>query len=80
MRKGIPITPVEKIEKVKRGDKATGTTTTFKFDETIFKEEAEFRFDTLMNRFREMAFVTRGVFITLRDERPSCPPRDEFLF
>jgi hypothetical protein len=31
-----------------------------------------------MNRFREMAFVTSGVFMTLRDERVAHP-RDEFL-
>ncbi|NIP28791.1 MAG: DNA topoisomerase IV subunit B, partial [Phycisphaerae bacterium] len=78
--KGIPITPVEMIEKVKRGDKETGTVTQFKFDDTIFKEEAEFRFETLMNRFREMAFVTRGVYITLRDERPSPTREMSFYF
>lgn len=78
--RGIPITPVEKIEKVKRGDKETGTVTTFKFDETIFKEEKEYRFETLMNRFREYAFVTRGVFISFRDERPSPAREMNFYF
>jgi len=48
----------------------TGTRTTFKFDPKIFTEEGlTYRFDTLVQRFREMAFVTRGVTIYLRDER-----------
>ena len=47
----------------------TGTKTTFKFDPEIFKGDLDFRFDTLVQRFREMAFVTRGVTIFLLDER-----------
>ena len=78
--KGIPVTPVEKIEKVPKKDKETGTTTYFKFDETIFKEDVDYRFETLMGRFREMAFVTRGVFITLRDERPAPAREMSFYF
>ncbi len=47
-----------------------GTTTTFKFDKQIFKEEGlDYRFETLVARFREMAFVTRGVTINFLDER-----------
>jgi DNA gyrase subunit B len=47
-----------------------GTLTTFKFDTEIFKEAGlDFRFETLVARFREMAFVTRGVAIELLDER-----------
>jgi DNA gyrase subunit B len=49
---------------------AHGTCTTFKFDPEIFKEPGlDFRFETLVARFREMAFVTRGVAIALLDER-----------
>lgn len=47
----------------------TGTSTTFRFDRGIFMEDASFRFETLVQRFREMAFVTRGVSIQLTDER-----------
>ena len=78
--RGIPVTPVEKVGTIKRGDKTTGTTSTFKFDETIFEKGIDFRFETLVNRFREMAFVTRGVFITLRDERPSPAREMNFYF
>jgi DNA gyrase subunit B len=65
---------------VPRSDTETGTTTTFKFDDTIFKEDAVYRFETLMNRFREMAFVQRGVFITLRDERSKLDREMSFYF
>jgi DNA gyrase subunit B len=47
----------------------SGTRTTFKFDKTIFIEDIDYRFDTLVQRFREMAFVTRGVTIHFMDER-----------
>lgn len=47
----------------------TGTSTTFRFDREIFKDGSSFRFETLVQRFREMAFVTRGVSIQLIDER-----------
>ncbi|MEF9917113.1 MAG: DNA topoisomerase (ATP-hydrolyzing) subunit B [Lachnospiraceae bacterium] len=46
----------------------TGTKVTFLPDETIF-EEIVFDFDTLKNRFREMAFLTKNLRINLRDER-----------
>ena len=77
---GIPAMPVERIEKVPKSDKETGTWTTFKFDQTIFKEDVNYRFETLVNRFREMAFVTRGVFIMLRDERPKPNREMSFYF
>lgn len=47
----------------------SGTETTFRYDRTIFLEDAIFKFEMLANRFREMAFVTRGVSIQLIDER-----------
>jgi DNA gyrase subunit B len=66
--RGHPQEPVKVIGKVKKpGD--TGTKTTFKYDPLIFTEVLEFRFDTLVQRFREMAFVTRGTTIYFLDER-----------
>ena len=65
--RGIPQEPVKEIGKC--GPKETGTKTTFRFDETIFKGEMDYKFDTLTQRFREMAFVTRRVNIRLVDER-----------
>jgi DNA gyrase subunit B len=46
----------------------TGTTVTFKPDSEIF-EVFEFNYDTLANRFREMAFLNKGLKINLQDER-----------
>jgi DNA gyrase subunit B len=46
-----------------------GTTVSFKPDPQIF-EETTYSFDTLSNRLRELAFLNRGVHITLTDERP----------
>jgi len=66
--RGYPKGPVTVIGKTKADD--TGTTVTFKFDPQIFKEDnIDYRFDTLVQRFREMAFVTRGVTIKFIDER-----------
>jgi len=65
--RGYPQEAVKVIGKAKESE--TGTKTTFKFDQTIFKDNLDFRFDTLSQRFREMAFVTRGVTIHFSDER-----------
>jgi DNA gyrase subunit B len=65
--RGYPQEPVKVIRKAKADE--TGTQTTFKYDPMIFTEALEFRFDTLVQRFREMAFVTRGVTIYFVDER-----------
>ena len=77
--RGIPLNEVEKVRKLKRGE-ATGTTTTFRFDETIFEEDIDYRFETLLNRFREMAFVTSGVYIKFIDARGKQPREMSFYF
>ena len=51
----------------------TGTKVTFLPDDTIF-EETVFEYDILKQRFREMAFLTRGLKIVLRDDRPEDKP------
>ncbi len=66
-QRGYPIGPVEVIGKALPN--RTGTCTTFKFDPEIFKGNLDYRYDTLVQRFREMAFVTRGVTICFLDER-----------
>ena len=77
--RGIPQTEVEVVRKLK-ADEPTGTRITFKPDATIF-EDVNFNFSTLAQRFREMAFVTRGVMITLRDERVKpLPHQMSFYF
>ncbi len=49
--------------------KTTGTSVTFRPDEEIFKEINIFSYDILSNRLRELAFLNKGVKITLKDER-----------
>jgi len=62
--RGLPTAPLERIGKA-RGH---GSTVSFWPDPDIF-EETEFRFETLANRMREMAFLNAGLRITLTDER-----------
>jgi len=59
--------PTSSLELVGTTEK-TGTTITFRPDPTIF-ETIEFSYDTLSQRFRELAFLNRGITITLVDER-----------
>ncbi len=63
-KQGRPVEPV----KSSGSAKTTGTTVTFKPDPEIFKKTA-FSFDILSNRFRELAFLNRGLEITIKDER-----------
>ena len=63
---GKPVTEVEVIGKA--NPKETGTTTHFLPDESIFRT-LEYRFETLAQRFREMAFLTQGLTIAFLDER-----------
>jgi DNA gyrase subunit B len=65
-KRGVPQGQIKQIGKVKDEN---GTKQTFKFDKQIFTEDIDYRFDTLVQRFREMAFVTRGVMIRFLDER-----------
>ena len=61
---GKPITPLVKGEKTS----ATGTTQTFYPDPEIF-ETVVFDYETLRRRFQQMAFLNKGLRITLTDER-----------
>jgi DNA gyrase subunit B len=62
--RGKPVTGVEKVGTAV----GTGTKTIFKPDGTIF-ETLEFQRDILANRLRELAFLNKGIKITLSDER-----------
>ncbi|GLR18127.1 DNA topoisomerase (ATP-hydrolyzing) subunit B [Portibacter lacus] len=59
--------PVTKVEEVGTTDR-TGTTIHFKPDGTIF-ESLVYKFETLQTRLREMAFLNRGLTLTIVDER-----------
>lgn len=71
---GIVASEVVKVRKLEP-DEPSGTTIQFVPDFTIM-DENEFSYATLATRFREMAFVTRKVTITLRDERVQPIPRE----
>ena len=57
----------------------TGTKVTFLPDKEIF-EETVFDFDTLKQRFREMAFLTKGLRIVIKDDRPEEPVEKSFHY
>jgi DNA gyrase subunit B len=62
--RGAPESPVRVTQDTTRH----GTVTRFKPDKQIF-EDIEFSFDVLSNRLRELAFLTKGIQITVGDER-----------
>ena len=58
----------------------TGSKVTFKPDATIFQETTVYDFDILKQRLREMAFLTKGLKIILRDTRPEHPQEKIFHY
>ncbi len=64
--RGRPLGDVQVVGAARDGE--TGTTTWFRPDPQIFPNR-DFDFDTLAQRLREMAFLTKGVWIHFRDER-----------
>ena len=69
---------IRKLEKI--GDaKGTGTTVRFLADDTIF-ESLDYEYETLEKRFREMAFLTKGLKISIEDKREETPKKAEFCF
>jgi DNA gyrase subunit B len=62
---GVPTGPLERREPTDE----TGTTITFWANADIF-ETTDYSFETLSNRFREMAFLNKGLTLSMRDDRP----------
>ncbi len=73
--KGKTVKSLEKIGESKQ----TGTKVRFLADDTIF-ETLEYDYETLENRFREMAFLTKGLFISIEDKRGEEPKKGEFCY
>lgn len=69
---GVPIGPLEKGEATQE----TGTTQTFWPNTSIF-ETTDFDFETLRTRFHQMAFLNKGLRISLVDERPHAVPEGD---
>ncbi|TAK21535.1 MAG: DNA topoisomerase (ATP-hydrolyzing) subunit B [Chloroflexota bacterium] len=74
-RRGDPTGPVADIGPSDRH----GTTTTFLADSTIFGE-IDYSFETLSQRLRELAYLTKGLTITIVDERGGAPVPRELTF
>jgi len=74
--KGAPLGPLQQTGKA---GKRTGTKITFKPDPTIM-EATKFSFDTLSQRLRELAFLNKGLKITLTDEREEPEKVQPFLY
>ena len=68
----------KKLEVVGKA-KATGTTVTFKPDAKIFTE-TRFDYATIANRLRELAFLNKGLTITLKDERKGQTKQEAFHY
>ena len=75
-QKGVPKAPLAKAGKA---GKKTGTKVTFKPDATIMTV-LEFNYDTLAQRLRELAFLNKGLTITLTDERVEPAKQGEFHY
>jgi len=58
----------------------TGTTTHFKPDPEIFTETTEYDYDTLATRVRELAFLTKGIKITIEDKRDGKERKNEYCY
>ncbi|MBI4843875.1 MAG: DNA topoisomerase (ATP-hydrolyzing) subunit B [Nitrospirae bacterium] len=72
-KRGVPAGPLTKVGKTKK----RGTRITFKPDSEIF-ESLEFNYDTLSNRFREIAYLNKGLTISISDERSN--KEDKYRF
>ena len=76
-RFGDPLAPVSVVGEYE-GDES-GTQVTFLANDEIF-DEVNYNFDTMINRMRELAFLNRGVRITVTDERPEEPMQKSFCY
>ena len=73
-QRGVPDAPIEAVRDLEPGE-GTGTIITFWADDQIF-ETNEYSWETLTTRFRETAFLTAGLRITVADERTGHTDED----
>ncbi|EKU48159.1 DNA topoisomerase (ATP-hydrolyzing) subunit B [Staphylococcus massiliensis] len=75
-KKGVPQFDLKEI-----GDTSlNGTTIRFKADPEIFQETTTYQYETLQNRIRELAFLNKGISITLKDEREEEEREDNYYY
>ena len=70
---------VQKLTIIGETDR-TGTTTRFKADTEIFKETTDYEYDILATRIRELAYLNRGISLTIADERTEQERSETFHF
>lgn len=75
-KRGVPVGDLKVIGETD----VTGTTTHFVPDPEIFTETIEFDYDTLANRVRELAFLTKGVNIIIEDLREGKERKNEYCY
>ncbi len=73
--RGVPTGLLEVVGKIEK----TGTCVTFMPDEQIF-DTTIFHYDTLKVRLRELAFLNKGLKITIEDKREGQEQRDDYIF
>src|SRR5438067_1650522 len=73
--RGVAVKPLEVMGATKR----RGTKVTFKPDAEIFKHGTDFKFETLAKRVKDLAYLNKGLTITINDERVEGN-RDDFCF
>ena len=66
------------LQKIGKTDRPQGTTITFYPDPTIFKETVEFDYKWVVNYLRHQAYLTKGVYVSVQDERTN--ERQAFYF
>ena len=71
--------PVGELKIIGESD-ITGTMVTFKADKTIFKEGTVYDYDTLRQRIRELAFLNKGLRLSLEDERNGINRKHEYYY
>ena len=74
---GEPVTGVEVVATCGEGD--SGTTISYLADEAIF-DQVEYSFDTLTGRMRELAFLNKGLKITVTDHREEPARQKSFCY
>jgi DNA gyrase subunit B len=74
--RGVPCFDLKVIGETDR----TGTTIHFKPDPEIFTETTVYEYDILATRIRELAFLNRGIKITIEDKREETPKKNEYHY
>lgn len=72
-KKGVPQFDLKEVGSTDK----TGTVIRFKADGEIFTETTVYNYETLQKRIRELAFLNKGISITLRDEREDVEQRED---